>query len=145
MAPGFTLESAQGTPVALSDYLGKSDVVLVFYRGQTWGACRQQIVDLQSHYQDFQAHQVEILALAVHDVAGAQRVAQATGASFPLLADPDHAVADAYGVYNLLGDGLATPAVFIVDKSGHIAWSYVSQNASDRPAAQTILDNLPPP
>jgi cytoskeletal protein RodZ len=35
MAPGFTLESAQGASVALSDYAGKSDVVLVFYRGQT--------------------------------------------------------------------------------------------------------------
>jgi peroxiredoxin len=35
MAPDFTLESAQGTPVGLSDYLGTSDVVLVFYRGQT--------------------------------------------------------------------------------------------------------------
>jgi peroxiredoxin Q/BCP len=101
-------------------------------------------VDLQSHYQDFQAHQAEILALAVHDVAGAQRVAQATGAAFPLLADPNHAVADAYGVYNLLGDGVATPAVFIVDRSGRVVWSYVSQNANDRPTSQLILENLPP-
>jgi cytochrome c biogenesis protein CcmG/thiol:disulfide interchange protein DsbE len=34
-APGFTLDSAQGVPVALSDYQGESNVVLVFYRGQT--------------------------------------------------------------------------------------------------------------
>lgn len=101
-------------------------------------------MDLQSHYPDFQDRNAEILALAVHEVASAQRVAQVTGAAFPVLADPDHAVADAYGVYNLLGDGVATPAVFIVDTSGRIHWSYVGQNAADRPSAQTILENLPP-
>jgi peroxiredoxin Q/BCP len=101
-------------------------------------------VDLQDHYPDFRERNTEILALAVHNVAGAQRVAQVTGAPFPILADPDHAVADAYGVYNLLGDGIATPAVFIIDKSGRIVWSYIGQNAGDRPGVQTILDNLPP-
>ena len=100
-------------------------------------------MDLHNHYQDFQGRDTEILALAVHDLAGAQHVAQVTGAPFPILADPDHAVADAYEVYNLLGDGVATPAIFIVDKSGQIVWSYVGQSASDRPSVQTILENLP--
>ena len=68
-----------------------------------------------------------------------------TGAAFPLLADPDHAVAEAYGVYNLLGDGLATPAVFIVDPSGNLVWSYVGQNAADRPSVDKILENLAAP
>ena len=102
-------------------------------------------MDLQSHYQDLQARGAEILGVAVHDLAGAQRVAQVTGATFPLLADPDHAVADAYGVYNLLGDGLATPSVFIVDPFGQIVWSYVGQDVGDRPGVQTILDELPAP
>jgi peroxiredoxin len=102
-------------------------------------------VDLQGHYQDFQAREAEVIALAVHDRVGAGVVAQVTGAAFPLLADPDHAVAEAYGVYNLLGDGLATPAVFIVDTSGQIVWSYVGQNAADRPGVDVILENLPAP
>jgi hypothetical protein len=37
-----------------------------------------------------------------------------------ILADPDHALADAYGVFNLLDDGAATPAVLSVDRSGQI-------------------------
>jgi peroxiredoxin Q/BCP len=102
-------------------------------------------VDLQSSYPTFQQRNTQIIALAVHDVAGAQRVAQATGAAFPLLADPDHKVADAYHVYNLLGDGIATPAVFIIDKQGNIVWSYIAKDANDRPASQTILQNLPQP
>ncbi|GAB4536319.1 MAG: hypothetical protein Kow0063_21650 [Anaerolineae bacterium] len=101
-------------------------------------------MDLQSHYQDFQARDSQILALAVHNLTAAQRVAQLTQAPFPVLADPDHAVAEAYGVYNLLGDHIATPAVFIVDSSGEIVWSYVGQSAADRPGVETILENLPP-
>ena len=79
----------------------------------------------------------------MHDLAAAGRVAGVTGAPFPILADPDHAVAEAYGVYNLLGDGFATPSVFIIDTSGQIVWSYVGQNAADRPAIEMILENLP--
>lgn len=79
----------------------------------------------------------------MHDLAGAEAVAGVTGAPFPFLADPDHAVAEAYGVYNLLGDGIATPSVFVIDTSGRIVWSYVGQNAADRPSIETILENLP--
>lgn len=101
-------------------------------------------MDLQSRYPDFQERSTEILALAVQDVANAQRMLQVANVSFPILADPDHAVADAYGVYNLLGDGIATPSVFIIDKSGHLVWSYVGRSAGDRPSVETILGNLPP-
>jgi peroxiredoxin Q/BCP len=100
-------------------------------------------VDLQSNYQQFQERQTEIIALAVQDVAQAQNMVQITGVSYPILADPDHRVADAYKVYNLLGDGVATPAVFIIDKAGQIVWSYIGQNVNDRPSSQTILENLP--
>ena len=51
-------------------------------------------------------------------------MAQAIGAGFPILADTNHAVADAYGVFNLLGDGVATPSVFVIDPAGRIIWSY---------------------
>ena len=68
---------------------------------------------------------------------------QRAGISYPLLADPGHHVAEAYGVYNLLGDGLAAPAVFVIRPDGHIAWSHVSQSAAEQPSAQTILEYLP--
>lgn len=84
-----------------------------------------------------------MLALAVQDMAQAQLMAQIAGVSFPILADPNHHVAEAYGVFNLLGDGVATPAVFIIDKSGQLVWSYIGQNINDRPGSQTILENVP--
>lgn len=100
-------------------------------------------MDLQKHYRDFRQRDAEIVALAVQGVSNARRMVQVSGAEFPILADADHRVAEAYQVYNLLGDGKATPAVFIVDREGRIVWTYVGKNANDRPGYQTILDHLP--
>jgi len=79
----------------------------------------------------------------VQNQAGAQKAVASTKVTYPILADPDHSIADAFGVYNLLGDRVATPAVFIIDKSGHIVWSYIGKNINDRPDNQTILKNIP--
>ncbi len=84
-----------------------------------------------------------MLALAYQDVARAQTMAQIVLASYPILADPDHAVADAYGVFNLLGDGVDTPSVFVVDPAGQIIWSYIGRDANDRPTSADILSHLP--
>ena len=65
------------------------------------------------------------------------------GYSYPVLADVDHAVSSAYGIYDLLGDGRATPSIFIVDEKGTVIWVYVGQSANDRPSAQQMLNQLP--
>jgi len=83
------------------------------------------------------------VALAVNTLEAVQGISAAVGAPYPLLADPDHRVAEAYGVYNLLGDGLAAPAVFVIDGNGHITWSYVGQAPTDRPPVADILAHLP--
>ncbi len=63
-------------------------------------------------------------------------------AAYPMLADPDHQVAEAYSVYGLLGDRYAAPSVFIIDTDGYIVWSRIGQSATDRPDAQKILEKL---
>jgi peroxiredoxin len=81
--------------------------------------------------------------VAFQDTARAQTMAQLISAGFPILADANHAVADAYGVFNLLGDGVATPSVFVIDPSGRIVWSYIGKDANDRPSAAQVLSHLP--
>lgn len=98
---------------------------------------------MEADLAQFEQAGAQVIALAVQDQNGAQASVTDAGVTFPILADPDHRVADAYGVYNLLGDGVAAPAVFVIDKSGQIVWSYVGQHINDRPDNQTILANLP--
>lgn len=98
---------------------------------------------MQANYAAFRNANTELLAIAYMDQARAQTIAQLVQPDYPILADTDHAVADAYGVYNLLGDGLTTPAIFIVDRAGQLVWSYISQEANDRPASAMIVSHLP--
>ncbi|MFQ6102025.1 MAG: redoxin domain-containing protein [Anaerolineae bacterium] len=100
-------------------------------------------MELQRNYGLFQEAGAEVVALAVNSVTSVDGARQVVGAAYPMLADPAHQVAEAYGVYNLLGDGLAAPAVFVIDTDGHIAWSRVGWSPTDRPSVWTILEHLP--
>lgn len=61
------------------------------------------------------------------------------GAHFPVLADPDGKVARLYGVYDLLGDGLAAPATFVIWSDGTVKWRHVGESIDDRPSAGDVL------
>ena len=84
------------------------------------------------------------MALAVASASSIDSgVREVLNLTYPLLADPQHRVADALNVYNLFGDAYAAPSVFVIDTDKTIVWSYVGEDASDRPSADTILKNLP--
>jgi len=100
-------------------------------------------VELQRQYAAFQEAGTEVIALVVAPIASVDGVRRTIGATYPLLADPAHRVAEAYGVYNLLGDGRAAPAVFVIGTDGRIVWNYIGQHANDRPGPGTILEQLP--
>ena len=97
---------------------------------------------MQEDYQSFQRLNAEILAISVEGLEMGQRVSELLGLQYPVLSDPDHQVAEQYGVYNLLGDQLATPSVFVIDSEGIIRWSYVGKDSRDRPDNEMILDQL---
>jgi peroxiredoxin len=99
-------------------------------------------VDLQANLEAFTDAGAQILAVAVFSEDKARQMRDLTGAAYPLLADADHQVSEAYGVYDLLGDGLAAPAVFIIDRDGRITWSYVGEANSDRPSSEMLLEAL---
>ena len=70
-------------------------------------------------------------------------VLSVVGPVYPLLADPDHEVADAFNVYDVLGTGNAGPAVFVIDTNGDVAWTHIGQDRSDRPNPSQVLKQLP--
>ena len=102
-----------------------------------------QLVELQNNAAAFQEAGVQVVAVFASSLDSVTGIQASTGVTYPVLADPDHQAAEAYGVYNLLGDGLAAPAVFVVDTDGRIVWGFIGQNVQDRPGVQTILEHLP--
>jgi len=141
--PDFTLPREDGSSVSLSDYRERGPVVLLFYRGAGCGSCQQQLRAMQAEYARFRARGAEVLAIAVQGVTQAGVVRELGRLDFPILADEAHQVSEAFGVFNRLGDGLAAPAVFVIDGRGQIVWSYVGQGPDDYPTPQAILERLP--
>ena len=82
---------------------------------------------------------VSLAAVSTDDVEDARNMVEHSGAGFPILSDEDAAVARDYGVYNLLNDGVAAPSAFIITPEGGIAWRFVGESISDRPAVEEIL------
>ena len=83
-----------------------------------------------------------MLAISVDNLKEASEVVQMLGIPFPILYDPSTEAPQSYMVFNLLGDGLATPSTFILDKEGVITWKYVGRRIGDRPSVSTILAQL---
>ena len=140
----FQLEDNNGKTVSLYQTLSENDsVILVFFRGHFWGICRAQLVELQEVYPEIQSLNAELFALSMDDIYDTTTLSLALDLDYSVLSDPDAYVAKKYGVFNLLGDGVATPSVFIIDDNKTVVWSYIGDNISDRAELKDILSNIP--
>ena len=93
-------------------------------------------------YPEFLKRNVSLAAISTDDTADALKMVELTGAEFAILSDENAEVASAYGVYNLLNDGVATPSAVIVSPEGDIEWKYVGESISDRPTPDAILAQI---
>ena len=140
----FQLEDNNGKTVSLYQTLSENDsVILVFFRGHFWGICRAQLVELQEVYPEIQSLNSELFALSMDDIYDTTTLSLALDLDYSVLSDPDAYVTKKYGVFNLLGDGVATPSVFIIDDNKTVVWSYIGDNISDRAELKDILSNIP--
>jgi thioredoxin-dependent peroxiredoxin len=97
-APDFTLESDSGVEVTLSGLRG-SPVVLYFYPKDDTPGCTTQACDIRDTWAEFQRLGVTVLGVSPDSAESHRRFREKFSLPFPLLADPDHRVAEAYGVW----------------------------------------------
>ena len=97
-APAFTLEDQHGTPHRLADYAGRH-VVLYFYPKDDTPGCTKEACAFEEARPDFGGVDAAILGVSVLDAKSKAKFATKHGLTFPLLADADHVVAEAYGVW----------------------------------------------
>jgi peroxiredoxin/protein-disulfide isomerase len=140
-APNFTLPVTLERAVSLRDFRGKS-VILVFYPADWSPVCSDQLALYNQVLPQFQKLGAELLGVSVDGVWCHRAFADARRLRFPLLADfePKGAVAQAYGVY-CREHGVSERALFVIDPSGKIAWSYRSP-VMVNPGADGILRAL---
>ena len=80
-----------------------------------------------------------LVVISIDDQADAINIRDTEGLTYPVLYDTDRAVTRNWGVFDLLGDGVAAPAAFIVDRNGNVAWSQIGENIADRPTSDELL------
>ena len=98
MAPDFTLPSDESGSVTLSEHRGRH-VVLYFYPKDDTPGCTTQACDLRDSMPRFEGVDAVVLGVSPDEVASHVKFRMKYRLNFPLLADEDHAVAEAYGVW----------------------------------------------
>ncbi|MDX6651525.1 MAG: thioredoxin-dependent peroxiredoxin [Solirubrobacterales bacterium] len=97
-APEFTLDDQDGTPVSLGDFEGKS-VVVYFYPHADTPGCTIQACGVRDRGAEYEAANAVVLGVSPDEPEALRAFADKFGLAFTLLADPDHSVAEAYGVW----------------------------------------------
>lgn len=101
MAPDFRLDAGTGETIESSKLRG-SPFVLYFYPKDHTSGCTLETREFGSVQSQFESRGVRVFGCSVGDVAAKTDFArECDAASLPLLADPDHAVAEAYGAWRL--------------------------------------------
>src|SRR5438477_7321821 len=97
-APDFTVLNDKGEKVKLSDFKGKK-VVLYFYPKDDTPGCTKEACAFRDNLPRFKTSKAAVLGVSILDEESKAKFAQKYALGFPLLADPDHAVAEKYGVW----------------------------------------------
>jgi len=140
-APSFELHSTPDQRVSLTDFEGKT-VILAFYPADWSPVCGDQMALYNEILPEFHKHHAELLGISVDGAWCHAAFAAARKLHFPLLADyePKGAVSRAYGAYRQQ-DGHSERALFVIDGTGVIRWSYLSP-VGVNPGADGILQAL---
>jgi peroxiredoxin len=129
-APPFSLESTAGGRAQLEDYQGRT-VVLAFYPKAFTGGCTKEMKGLGATHGKFVAQEAQVLGVSTDDLATQKKFSESLGLPFPLLADPDAAVAKAYGVDGMLFTSMAHRVTFVIGADGRIVQVLEGSDAID--------------
>jgi thioredoxin-dependent peroxiredoxin len=124
-APDFELSSDAGERVKLSDLRG-NPVVLYFYPKDDTPGCTAQACELRDEYSLFRQRGAVVLGVSPDDETSHARFREKYSLPFTLLADPDHSVAEEYGVWvekkrfgrKSMGIKRST---FVIDEDGRVS------------------------
>jgi len=144
-APGFTLATDAGDTVSLTDLRGKP-VVLYFYPRDDTPGCTKQACGIRDAWAEFEAAGAVVLGVSPDGEASHARFRAKYELPFTLLADPDHATAEAYGVwvekrnYGKTYMGIER-STFVIDAEGTIV--KVMRRVKPESHAADVLAALP--
>lgn len=133
-APGFTLTSADGSTVSLADFAGEN-VIVYFYPAAATPGCTTQACDFRDSLASLTGSGYRVVGISPDPEAKLRSFTEKEALTFPLLSDPDHTVAEAWGAwgekknYGKTYEGLIRSTV-VVDGSGRVALAQYNVRAT---------------
>ena len=142
VAPPITTTDADGQKVSLKDFRGQK-VVLYFYPKDDTPGCTKEACSFRDAFSQFKKQGIEILGVSPDSEKSHKKFTAKYNLPFTLLADPDHAIADAYGTYGekkfmgrtYLGVKRTT---FLIDEKGKI--KKIFEKVKPEEHAREVLD-----
>lgn len=140
-APEFDLAISHLKRVRLSDFRGRSNVLLVFHPFAFTPVCEDEARDLQENLQSFRDADTEIVFVSCDASAARQAWRHELGAEYIFASDfwPHGAAAKAYGVFNE-ETGAPYRGTFLIDTEGTVVWSLVKER--DERRTEMVPDSL---
>ncbi|MCA9050128.1 MAG: thioredoxin-dependent thiol peroxidase [Planctomycetaceae bacterium] len=143
-APAFSLKATDGTTVKLSELKG-SPVVLYFYPKDDTPGCTREACAFRDRSTDLSRLGAKVFGVSPDSVESHQKFTTKFDLNFPLLADPDHKVAEKYGAwrekkqYGRTYMGIQR-STFLIDASGMIfkVWKSVKVDGHDAKVIEAI-------
>ncbi|MEQ3661589.1 MAG: thioredoxin-dependent thiol peroxidase [Flavobacterium sp.] len=141
-APNFSGLDQDGNKHSLSDYKGKKLVVFFYPKASTPG-CTAEACDLRDNFERFKANNYEILGVSADSAKRQANFIEKNELPFPLLADEDKSVIEAFGVWGpkkFMGreyDGIHR-TTFVIDENGIL--TDVIEKVKTKAHAEQILD-----
>jgi peroxiredoxin len=132
-APEFDLEVSHGERVRLADFLGRSNVLLVFHPFAWTPVCEEEARDLQENLESFENAQTEIVFVSCDPAPARQAWKDELGATYTFASDfwSHGAASKAYGVFND-ENGAPHRGTFLIDRDGTVIWSLVKWSGDRR-------------
>jgi thioredoxin-dependent peroxiredoxin len=124
-APAFDLPDQHGKRVTLADFRGRRLLVYFYPKADTPG-CTKQACSIRDHRQDLAGLGLAVVGISPDSPEAQRRFDEKYALGFPLLSDPEHRTAEAYGVwgekrmYGKTVRGIIRSA-FLIDESGKAA------------------------
>ncbi|MEM1427461.1 MAG: peroxiredoxin [Cyanobacteria bacterium P01_H01_bin.130] len=116
-SPNFTLPSQSGTNITLSQFLGKSPVVVYFYPKDDTPGCTMEACQFRDEYQAFQEAGAAVIGISSDSVSSHQQFADKHNLPFVLLSDVKNEARNAFGVPNTLWV-MPGRVTYVIDKEG---------------------------
>jgi peroxiredoxin Q/BCP len=143
-APGFELQNQDGETVKLPDFAGQT-VVLYFYPKADTPGCTTQACSIRDRSTEYEQAGAVVLGASPDEPPALRKFADKYNLPFTLLSDPDHSLAEAYGVWveknrygrTYMGNERTT---FVIDGEGKIA--RVFPNVSPKTHDEVVLGAL---